>query len=234
MSDFSRRRFVFIDFENLRKVQFKQLERVANRVFILIDEQEQSIPFSLVKEMQSLGKAIRWVPIPNAPDKKFNLHIAFLLGKFHQKISKHTEFIVLSNDPAFDSLMNFINDQGRSCLRVKSQSISKPTPEKSPTGSNANGYTNADNEGPSLQDAEGESIIDEAFNNGILESSTNDTIRKLEHLKNRPSELSKLRRYVTLHNEEFAKRGSIDEIIRQMQRKKKIAIKGARVTYNFE
>jgi hypothetical protein len=231
MSDFSRRRFVFIDFENLRKVQFKQLERVASRVFILIDEREKSIPFSLVKEMQNLGKAIRWVPVPNVHDKNFNLHIAFLLGKFHQKINKHTEFIVLSNDTSFDSLMTFINDQGRSCLRVKSKTVSKPSEVKQQNGS---GSIEADTEGPALTNAKNPSIMDEAFSNGILESSTNDTIRKLAHLKNRPAELAKLRRYVTLHNEEFAKRGSIDEIIRQMERKNKIAIKGARVTYNFE
>ncbi len=234
MSDFSRRRFVFIDFENLRKVQFKQLERVASRVFILIDEREKSIPFSLVRDIQQLGKAVRWIPIPNVSDRNFNLHIAFLLGKFHQKISKHTEFVVLSNDTSFDSLMAFINEQGRSCLRVRSKTMNQDSNKNHINGKSNNGSNEQDTEGIPQIYNEGPSIMDEAFGNGILESSTNDTLRKLQYLKNRPSELSKLRRYVKLHNEEFARRGSVDDIIMQMQRREKIAIEGAQVTYKFE
>ena len=57
------RRYIFIDFENLKKVKFRKLEKVCTRIFILIDAEEKNIPFSLVRQIQKIGKAVKWIGV---------------------------------------------------------------------------------------------------------------------------------------------------------------------------
>ncbi len=224
MSDFQKRRFVFIDFENLKKVKFKKLEKVCDRVFILIDAKEKSIPFYLVQQVQRLGKAVRWIPIHKPHNGDLNFHIAFLMGKFHEKINKQTEFAVLSNNTAFDPLVSFINAQGRSCLRVRSKAVSTVKTEAPKKENKDSGKQSKDQDQP---------LFDTAFNQGILENTATDTVRRLKRTGNRPNEVAMLRSYILLHNQELTKRGNVDQIIKHMEHDKKIAIRGAEVTYHF-
>lgn len=225
MKDLNKRRFVFIDFENLKKVKFKKLEKVCDRVFILIDAKEKNIPFSLVRQVQRLGKAVRWIPVYKPMNGDLNYHIAFLMGKFHQKINKQTEFAILSNDQSFDPLISFINAQGRSCLRVRSKpAVVAPTAAPVEEEQEDVGKQSQDKDQP---------IFDAAFNNGIVESTATDTVRRLKRTGNRPVEVSMLRNYILLHNQELTKRGNVDQIIKQMERNKNIAIRGGEVTYHF-
>lgn len=232
MSDFQKRRFVFIDFENLKKVKFKKLEKVCDRVFILIDAKEKSIPFSLVQQIQRLGKSVRWIPIQKPINGDLNLHIAFLMGKFHQKIDKQTEFAVLSNSNAFDPLVSYINLQGRSCLRVRSKAVNG-TPRKEATVVRTTTTSSETTEtGVQSQDQD-RPIFDAAFKNGIVASTATDTVQRLKRTGNRPVEISMLRSYILLHNQELTKRGNVDEIIEEMERSKDIAIREGEVTYHF-
>ncbi len=229
MSEISKRRFVFIDFENLKKVKFKKLEKVCDRVFIFIDTKEKSIPFDLVQQVQRLGKSVKWIPVHKPTRGNLDLHIAFLLGKFHQKINKQTEFAVLSDNNLFDPLVSFVNAEGRSCLRVRSKSVSdsKPTPATTRVSkSEESGKQSVDLDKPPL-------LIDTAFNNGIIESTADNTIQRLKRTGNRPVEISMLRSYILLHNQELTKRGNVDQIIKQMEHNKNIAIRGGQVTYHF-
>lgn len=224
MSDFQKRRFVFIDFENLKKVKFKKLEKVCDRVFILIDAKEKSIPFYLVQQVQRLGKAVRWIPIHKPNNGDLNLHIAFLMGKFHEKINKQTEFAVLSNSSSFDSLVTFINGQGRSCLRVRSKAVSSDEPVETEQDEKNPGKKAEDQKKP---------LFDTPFNNGILANTATDTVRRLKRTGNRPNEVAMLRSYILLHNQELTKRGNVDQVIKQMEENKNIAIRGGEVTYHF-
>lgn len=113
------RRFIFIDFENLRKVKFKKLEKVATKIFIFINADVDNIPAFLVYQVQKLGKDVKWITVENPNNNRMNYHIAFLMGKLHQKLHLDVEFAVLSNDKDFDPLVGFINSQNRSCIRVK-------------------------------------------------------------------------------------------------------------------
>lgn len=225
MADFQKRRFVFIDFENLKKVKFKKLEKVCDRVFIFIDAEEQSIPFVLVRQIQRLGKTVRWIPIHNPHQGDMNYHIAFLMGKFHQKINKQTEFAILSNDQGFDPLVSFVNGQGRSCLRVRSKPAKQETKSKQKYEIEDESFGKKSEDRPLFMDA--------AFNNGMVESTAQDTMLRLKRTKNRPSELNKLRNFIMLNNQEFSKRGNVDQIIHLLEAQKNIAIRGGRVTYHF-
>ena len=223
------RRFVFIDFENLQKVKFKRLEKVCNRIFIFIDADEKHIPFSLVRQIQKLGNAIKWIPVEKPQQHDFNFHICYLMGTLHQKVSKKIEFAILSNDSAFDSLVKYINKSGRNCLRVKnkkasSESIASKNKETvkavGEKGKMSDNYTNP-------------ILAEPSIDSQLLNETANETIRRLIRSGKRPEEVEMLRNYILLHNQELTKHGKVDIVIDQLQRNNNIAIHKGAVTYNF-
>lgn len=127
------RRYVFVDYTNLLQVKFKKLEKVASRIFVFISANQDSVPLSLVRQTQNAGKDLRWIVVSNANNGKLSYHIAFIMGKLHQKLSKDVEFAIVSNDMDFDPLITYINDSGRSCIRVKRKDEGKIFPKQPPT-----------------------------------------------------------------------------------------------------
>lgn len=116
------KRYVFVDYECLKKIKVSKLGKVCNKVFIFISSTEENIPASLVMQAQHLGKRIKWISTDLSEGNGFMLHISFLIGALHQKENKSIEFAILSDDADYDALVSFINDAGRNCLRVKTGS----------------------------------------------------------------------------------------------------------------
>ncbi len=229
MSNQQNRRYVFIDFENLKKVKFRKLEKVCNRIFILINAEEKSIPFSLVQQIQKLGKAVKWIPVEKPLHNDFNFHICYLMGTLHQKVSKKVEFAILSNDRAFDSLVNSINKSGRNCLRVKSRKSNTETfPLKKKETIKAEG-----DKGKMSDSYNNSFLVEPSIDNQMLNETANDTIQRLIRSGKRPEEVVMLRNYILLHNQELTKHGKVDIVIDQLQQNKNIAIREGAVTYNF-
>ncbi len=114
------KRYLFIDFEDLQKVKFKKLEKVCNKIFIFISENVKLIPFELALQIQKFGKHAKWIPVAEHLEEDMSFHICFTMGKMHEKVRKDVEFAVLSNETIYDSIVNFINEENRVCLRVKS------------------------------------------------------------------------------------------------------------------
>ena len=108
MSDFHRR-YIFIDFDNLKEVKFKKLQKVCDKVFIFINSDEQNIPLDLAMYLQRMGKAVKWVLVEPTDEGNMNYVISFMMGRLHQKVEKTVEFAVLSNDPEFDTVVSFMN-----------------------------------------------------------------------------------------------------------------------------
>lgn len=112
------RRYIFIDYEDLINIKFKKLEKICTRIFVFVNSDISSVPMYLVQQMQRMGKDIKWISVENSKNGT-NYHISFLMGKLHEKVSTDIEFAILSNEKDFDPLVNFINNSGRSCIRVK-------------------------------------------------------------------------------------------------------------------
>jgi len=117
----STRRYLFLDFEDLKDIKFRKIEKVCDRIFVFIRKEEKQIPVGLVQKMQRFGRNAKWVVIEGLDImQNMNYHISFLMGKLHERIDTEIEFAVLSNDENFDPLISYINAKGgRSCLRVK-------------------------------------------------------------------------------------------------------------------
>ncbi|MEM8908696.1 MAG: PIN domain-containing protein [Bacteroidota bacterium] len=225
----SLRRYVFIDFESLKKVKFKKLEKVCDKLFILIHANEESIPFSLVMNMQRLGRGVKWVLVDAPMDVKLNYHTCFLMGKLHEKVSKEIEFAILSNDKSFDPLINYINQSGRSCLRVKrkKEKASKPTQDllNKTNGEPVKGNKTDEERLPF--------IIEPSTELNLIEETANETVERLKYSGNRPSQVLLLRDYILLHNQEVTQHGNADQIIDMLVEKQKIEIEKGTVKYNF-
>lgn len=112
------RRYIFIDYEDLLNIKFKKIEKICTRIFVFVHSEVTSVPMYLVQQMQKMGKDVKWISVENSKNGT-NFHISFLMGKLHEKVSIDIEFAILSNEDNFDPLVNFINNSGRNCLRVK-------------------------------------------------------------------------------------------------------------------
>ncbi|MEM9823605.1 MAG: PIN domain-containing protein, partial [Bacteroidota bacterium] len=224
------RRYVFIDFDGLKKVKFKKLEKVCDKLFVLINIHEENIPFQLVMNMQKLGRGVKWVVVNSPKEVNLNYHLAFLMGKLHQKISKEIEFAVLSNDKTFDPLIAYINENGRSCLRVKRKK------EKAIKHQATNGKTvdTSALKGNKTDEEQLPFIITEATNEGdMIDETANETIERLKYSGNRPSEVILLRDYILLHHQEATQNGNADRIIDRLIETHKIEVEKGVVKYNF-
>ena len=236
------RRYLFLDFETLRQIRFKKLEKVCDKVFVFIGSDMETIPFSLVKDMQRMGANVKWIEVGGASPHDLNYHICFLMGKLHEKISAEVEFAILSNDVAFDPLVNFINSTGRSCLRVRQQGMEQisPPPYEEPStpsrieiktekpidlGSRLYGERSSETAAASS----GEGISDPA----IVEETAKETVRRLIRSGNRPADLSLLTNYILLHNQELALHGNLEKIIKKLQETNEIRLNNEQVIYNF-
>jgi len=245
------RRFVFIDFENLRKIKFKKLEKVATKIFVFIGDEVDNIPAFLVYQIQKLGKDVKWIVVENAKADKMNYHMAFLMGKLHQKLHADVEFAVLSNDKDFDPLVGFINSQGRSCIRVKRKKTKAERTVKQPevVESDFSSITYEEEEEKIFSEVEytnGHShdiptatpvpptAIEVEYDNMIAERTADETMKRLVRSGNRPAEVDTLKHYILLNNQELSVHGNIDKVIERMEASKNIEVQqGGNVIYHF-
>lgn len=224
------RRYIFVDFDNLQKIKFKKLEKVCDRVFILINQDEYNIPFYLVQQMQKMGKGVKWITVNSVHENDINQHMCFLLGKMHHKVDKSVEFAIVSNQPGLDTIINAINSDGRSCLRVKR----KPTQQELNAEGEFRNPTNPDHADFSHSDVNSSPIsIDPLMKDEIVRRTAQQTIDRLIRSGNRPSEVDLLRDYIQLNHQEYSSSGNVDDIIRHLEDAEEIKIQGGEVIYNF-
>jgi hypothetical protein len=251
------RRFIFIDFENLRKIKFKKLEKVATKIFIFINADVEKIPAFLVYQIQKLGKDVKWITVENPNNNRMNYHMAFLMGKLHQKLHSDVEFAVLSNDKDFDPLVGFINAQNRNCIRVKRKKTAEErktrrdkTPlftERKPEGINirqdvpiTNGLVNGLATNGSYETAvvtekvTAPSAIEIEYDRMVIEKTAQETMDRLIRSGNRPAEVDTLKHYILLNNQELSIHGNIEQVIEQLESTNSIEIEEeGHVIYHF-
>ena len=111
-------RYVFTDYKNIQSVKLKKLEKVCQKLFILINASEEFIPISLVRDIQRFGNTAKWISVKES-DHTLDYHIIYLMGKMHSKISKDIEFAILSENENLSSIISYINQDKRSCIRIR-------------------------------------------------------------------------------------------------------------------
>lgn len=239
------RRFIFVDFENLREVKFKKLDKVCDKVFIFIRSDEQQIPFDLVLHLQKMGKAVKWVIVEPTDRGDMNYIISFMMGRLHQKIDKIMEFAVISNDPDFDSVIHFINGTGRSCLRVKRDSLRKEKKAAPSSEIKKEKKTTFESFENNAEENLDEFNIDQ--NGGhpkadylvreeeeAIERSAENTINKLIRSGNRPSDVGLLKDYIITNNHGLIfNNNSVDKVIKKLEGSNEIEVNDEEIVYHF-
>ena len=229
------RRYVFLDFEHLKTIKFKKLEKVCDRIYVFISEAEQSVPFRLVRQMQKLGGSVKWIVLPETGGPE--LPMTFEIGRLHQRTDAEIEFAILSNDEVFDPLVNYINTAGRSGVRVKSKRAERLREDRpSDTGEN-------DTTPPPVTDE-----ADDEYTFGFggtdnghaadgdtatIDRTAVDTVRRLMRSGNRPAELDLLRDYIRVNNESLTEPRAVDQVIQHLEAGKEIEVHQQSVVYHF-
>ncbi|MBK9015584.1 MAG: hypothetical protein IPM82_16805 [Saprospiraceae bacterium] len=227
------RRYLFIDYENLLQVKFKKLEKVASKIFIFVESTQETVPLALVRQAQRSGKNLRWIVVNNPGGGKLNYHIAFIMGKLHQKLEDDVEFAVVSNDPEFDPLISFINTTGRSCIRVKRKQDESSVYEES----NLN-YTKPPEfvdefSMNNFHDDDDDNSMPVMVEDELITRTAEETVKRLIRSGNRPAEISTLKNYILLHSQEVSLHGNVERIVQKLKDTKDIEIQKGEVIYNF-
>lgn len=246
MSTFHRR-YIFVDFANLKGVKFRKLDKVCDKVFIFLSREEENIPADLVLHLQKMGKAVNWIPVDPKEEGTMNHVISFVMGRLHQKIDKMFEFAILSNEPEFDTMVAFINETGRSCLRVKQDKLEKAPQKKTVrrvvkrvTPEASAGISNFLNTEKKIEPTTGghskpDYITFKKEETEAIERGAENTINRLVRSGNRPSNVELLRDYIVTNNQGLIadNGGSVEQVITRLKDSQEIEINEDEVVYNF-
>ncbi len=113
------RRFVFVHYEDLLEVRFRQLEKVTDKLYVFVPGDVEQVPFWLVRQVQTMGRDLAWVDTGSASYDDAQLLLAFRIGTLHEQVDPGVEFAILSDAPEIDALVDHLRQSGRECLRIK-------------------------------------------------------------------------------------------------------------------
>ncbi len=212
-------RYIFIDFDNLKKIKVKQLETVCDKAYILVDHSQQSIPLKIVRKIQRFGSNVKWISANTEGANNIHYYIAFLMGKLHKKTNNIIEFVVISDEESIEPMIECINDFGRNCLRINTTK-----PENTP---------NSESDVIPNNEKEQFPFEDEKERATLREKIIRETTRRLMNSDNPPTTTEELKQYISLSNQEFAGHINLDIIVEEMIRQEVITVIDQGVVYKF-
>ena len=113
--------------DDLQKISLNKLEQVCDAAYVFVDKQAKVVPINLVQQLQHLGESLKWVATNGkTPDAVAN-YISFFMGRLHEQLGKEVEFAIISESLAMDHLIHYINEKGRSCIRVTNKKDEQAT-----------------------------------------------------------------------------------------------------------
>ncbi len=220
-------RYVFIEYEDLSQIKFRKLEKVCDKIHVLIREDIDSVPFKLVKQIQKLGKNAKWIPVSGKSIHAIGHTMAFLMGQLHDKEDKEIEFAILSNKEEYDNLVEYVNFEGRSCIRVKTKKR-KEGKDKI----NMEGFKK-DKNSKDIFEAKQGSLGNNEVDHQMISKAASNTIKRLIDSGNRPSELSLLKDYILLNNNDLEVQENLELVIALLKEMNEIEVNKEEVIYHF-
>jgi len=256
MSNEDYSRFIFIGFDDLKKIKFDKLEQVCDKVFVFVDKEEKAIPFVLVQQLQKLGESVQWVPISGDTSKTTCHFLSFHLGVAHYQIDEDIEFAIISEDPALDSIIEYINELGRSAVRVMGN---RNEDDKDKSDLNNINWSKKEEDIDESVVQEEHIILEKSEvavhkmertngvhtiekpkpvtvspqNQQLSERIARETIKRLVMSGNRPAAIDALKSYILLQYNNADVNRNIDLIIQKLEKTKEIEVKDKEVVYNF-
>lgn len=248
-------RFIFIGFEDLKKIKFDKLEQVCDKVFVFVNKEEKAIPFVLVQQLQKLGESVQWIPIAGNTEKTTCHFLSFQLGLAHEQVDEEVEFAIISEDVAFDAIITQLNELGRSAVRVTGKkdesehtsdlnhiNWSKKEEEvvEQVVAKEAGILKQAEAAVHKMDSTNGVHTIEKPKlaavspqNQQLSERIARETIKRLVMSGNRPAAIDALKSYILLQYNNADVNRNIDLIINKLEKTKEIEVKDKEVVYNF-
>jgi hypothetical protein len=229
-------RYLFVFYSHLDIEQIDLLGQVSDRIYVLVSEEINDLPLSVVMKLQKLGKSLKWVAMESDDIEVRRMHLSFLLGKLHEKTTADIEFAVMSNDEDYDNIIAHVNRVRRSCMRVSTNSetegqvapvanhelvLSDPERTIGAASSILIEVPEALEEPTILQSAEV----------GVLTAAAKVRERMLRS-GNRPAELELLKEYIILSTPNLQP-SAADKVIHLMANNRDIEIENREVVYLF-
>ena len=100
--------YVLVDFENVQP-DMSALAGTAHRVIVFFGAKQQSSRhhFDKFDSLLELGSNLERVKVPYSGKNALDMHIAFQIGRIHEKEPGAT-FLILSKDTDFDPLIEYL------------------------------------------------------------------------------------------------------------------------------
>ncbi len=240
-------RYLFTVFQEIETLDFQHFELVCDRLFVLVPPSVRQVPLTLVRRLQRLGKAVKWVDLPSGEAAQIGLQLAFLLGSLHEKMHPEIEFALLSDRAEFDPLVSAIFDKGRPCVRVRATAeqpavsfkfSEKPLTETSPQRAENQAFVAQSNGKPKPSEngnghREAATVVVPKPEESDVRETAVEVIERLVRSGNRPMQVSSLKQYINLLDHRTDASAVAERVMAYMALNNSIEIRDKEVVYNF-
>lgn len=122
--------FVFVDFENVPKVDPVLVEGKSVHVTLLIGKKQTKLDLSLVQQMRRVPDQVELVEVGASGHNALDLTLAFYLGQAAQ-YSPTAQFTIVSKDKDFEAMLSHLSNKGIHAARRDTFAAAfQPTPKK--------------------------------------------------------------------------------------------------------
>ena len=113
--------YVLVDFENVQPDSLEALASGAFRIKVFVGAQQAKgrVTFEFSESMQKLGSHAEYVRIARSGPNAVDMHIAYYVGRLLEK-EPHASLFIVSRDTDFDPLVEYLQQRGSACRRVRS------------------------------------------------------------------------------------------------------------------
>lgn len=113
-----RNNYIFIDFENVQKVDLKLIVNKPRVQVILVHGTQQKLSLDLVPQIIKLGAQVQFVKVEGSGKNALDFVLAYQLGN-RAKEDKEGYFHIVSRDTGFDALIKHLKAEGIFARRVE-------------------------------------------------------------------------------------------------------------------
>jgi len=107
----SRTNYIFVDFENVREMDFDRIANRPVRVTVVLGEQHKRLPVDLVKKLLRHAGQIELIETGRAGKNALDFVLAQHIGAV-RTADPHGYFHIVSKDKGFDALIGYLKDNG--------------------------------------------------------------------------------------------------------------------------
>lgn len=122
--------YVFVDFENVPKVDLGVVEGKPVHVTLLIGKKQTKLDLSLVQQMRRIPAQVELVEVGASGNNALDLTLAYYLGQIVQR-SPDALFTIVSKDKDFEPLLAHLSAKGCKVARRETfAAVFQPAPKK--------------------------------------------------------------------------------------------------------